>query len=110
MLSSIEELQWRLPWRLLTHPLDLPGLQRQLERELAAEHPLWSGRPEVLARRVDNDDVLVRCSDGRFACVHLDWGRGPHPNPAEYPSTRVYGSLTDFQREMDADAADYDEE
>lgn len=96
-----------MPWRPLNHPRDLPGLQLQLERELAEGHPLWGKDAEVVGRRVDNDDVLVLCCDGTMAAVHLDWVTGPHKNPAEYPSIITYQSLAELQQVIDSDAHDY---
>ena len=107
MTTTVENLKWRLPWRPLSHPLDLPALQRQLERELADGHPLWGKNAEVIGRRVDNDDVLVCCRDGTLASVHLDWAKVPHASPFRYPSMHVHESTTAFQHVIDADAADY---
>jgi hypothetical protein len=107
MTITVESLNWRLPWRQLTHSLDLPALQRQLERELADGHPLWDRHAEVMARRVDTDDVLVSCSDGTLATVHLDWAKVPHSRRNEYPSMQVHPSLAALQQVIDADAADY---
>lgn len=106
MTTTIETLNWRLPWRQLTHPLDLPALQHQLERELADGHPLWGKEAKVMARRVDTDDVLVRCPDGTLATVHLDWAKVPHSRPKEYPSMKVHLSAAALQRIIDADAVD----
>jgi hypothetical protein len=107
MTTTVESLKWRLPWRPLNHPLDLPALQRQLDRELADGHPLRGKSAEVIGRRVDNDDVLVRCPDGTLATVHLDWARVPHSNPREYPSTFIHESAAALQQVINADAADY---
>jgi hypothetical protein len=109
MMPTVESLNWRLPWRPLNHPLDLPALQRQLERELADGHPLWGKSAEVIGRRVDNDDVLVCCSDGTLATVHLDWAKVPHHKPWEYPSTLSHESAAALQQTIDSDAADYDD-
>lgn len=110
MSTTFENIEWRLPWRPLNHASDIPGLQRQLERELASGHPLWGRNAEVVGRRVDNDDVLVRCRDGKLATVHLDWGTGPHAYPSEYPSIVHHESLTAFQQVLDGDSKDYGDE
>jgi len=110
MTTSPESLAWRLPWRPLNQPVDLPALQRQLERELADGHPLWGKNAEVIGRRVDNDDVLVCCPDGALATVHLDWASEPHSRAWEYPAVVVYSSASAFQQVIDADAADYGDE
>lgn len=107
MTKTIDDILWRMPWRPLTHPRDVPALQLQLERELAEGHPLWGKDIEVVGRRVDNDDVLVLCCDGAMVVVHLDWATGPHNNPAEYPSVITYQSLAEFHQVMDSDAHEY---
>ncbi|MGJ7542287.1 hypothetical protein [Variovorax sp. LT1R16] len=107
MTITVESLNWRLPWRQLTPSLDLPALQRQLERELADGHPLWGRHAEVMARRVDTDDVLVSCPDGTLATVHLDWAKVPHSRPNEYPSMQEHPSVVALQQVIDADAAEY---
>lgn len=107
MNSIVESLNWRLPWRPLNHPLDLPSLQRQLERELADDHPLWRRNAEVVGRRVDNDNVLVCCPDGTLATVHLDWAKAPHSRPQDYPSMQAHQSTVALQQVIDADAVDY---
>lgn len=85
-------------------------MQRQLDRELTAAHPLWGKGAQVIARRVDCDDVAVTLDDGTYATVHLVWGSGPDPCPAEYPSTVIYRSLPEFLAAMHEDAKEYDEE
>ncbi|WP_310372514.1 hypothetical protein [Rhodoferax ferrireducens] len=107
-MPTVESLNWRLPWRPLNHPLDLPALQRQLKRELADDHPLWGKSAEVIGRRVDNDDGLVCCSDGTLA-THLDWAKETHVKPWDYPSALSHESAAALQRAIDADAADYDD-
>lgn len=110
MTTTVDNLIWRTPWRPLSHPLDLPALQQQLEREVADGHPLWGRKAEVVGRRVDTDDVLVRCSDEVFATVHLAWSRLPHSQSTEYPSTYLHRSLAELQQAIDADASDYYDE
>jgi hypothetical protein len=107
MTFIVESLNWRLPWRPLSDPLDLPALQRQLERELVDGHPLWGRNAQVIGRRVDNDDVLVCCPDGTPATVQLDWATAPHRRPLDYPSMRAHQSTAALQRVIDADIADY---
>ncbi len=53
--------------------------QKHLAAEYALElppiHPLAGKQIEVLAHRIGNDDILVRCLDARdqVAVVHLTW-------------------------------------
>ena len=109
MKTSIEDIQWRAPWRPINHPADQPALQRQLELELAKGHPLWGRDANVVGRRINSDEVVVICSDKAVAAVHLDWATGPHQKTAEYPSVIEYESLTAFQKIVDEDALEYGE-
>ncbi len=108
MMPIVDNLQWKLPWRVLSHPADIPGLQLQLERELASGHPLWGKDAHVIGRRVDCDDIVVSCNDETLATVHLDWATGPHTVPSNYPSTTPNLSLHHFQQVMDSDALEYE--
>ena len=106
----MSDIEWKVPWRPLQFSAEIPGVQRQLEREITSAHPLWKKGAQVLGRRIDCDDVLVKTNDGQFANVHLTWGSGPGAFPAEYPTTLIYETLEQFLAQMSEDAADYGEE
>ena len=65
------------------------------------------GQQRDLLTVLDTDDVLVRLPDGALATVCLDWAKGPHSRPWEYPSMQVHPSVAALQEVIDADAADY---
>ncbi|UAA38440.1 hypothetical protein KIH87_17440 [Paraneptunicella aestuarii] len=88
---------------------EIPGVQKQVELEITKVHPLFRKTPIVIGRRIDNDDVLTRLSDGSYASVHLVWGSGPEAFPEDYPSFQLYSSLQEFLAVMDIDAEDYEE-
>src|SRR6185436_10800352 len=107
--SSIPELDitWREPWRQLEDAEHQRRLQDELEREVGLLHPLWSAGANVFALRVDQDDVAVRLADGRFAVVHLVWRGRIDGLPDEFPWTRIFDTLSSFQRAIDVDADDW---
>jgi len=66
------------PWHLVTRQQrvwpEVGNMASELRCELGAEHPLVTARAEILARRLDCDDVLVRVPyTSRLALVHLTW-------------------------------------
>jgi hypothetical protein len=68
------EVDWGIGWAPVP---DCAGLQRELDRELAAEHPLSTARPTIFGRCLVCDDVVVRLTDPadgpELAVVHLTW-------------------------------------
>ena len=66
-----ETFDFREPWE----PADSPeSILEQLEQALSPGHPLCGNVVEVLATRVDSDDILLGTKTG-FAMVHLGWCR-----------------------------------
>lgn len=90
------------PWRPLEYQVEREGLPRQLKREVSPDHPLWGLDAEVIGRADTNDDILVSCSDGRLAIVHLTWGRGW--GNAEYPGTVFYDTAAELNEALWRDA------
>ena len=80
------------PWRPLEHEIEKEGLPRQLERELVSGHPLWGNSCKVIGRADINDNIVVACSDGQYAIVHLDWGTGP--GDRQHPQANFYSSAS----------------
>lgn len=104
------DITWKRPWRPLQSGAEIQGLQRELEKEVGPQHPLWGRSAKVIGRRVDNDDVLVHLSDGSFASVHLVWHGRIDAYPATYPTTLIYSSISEFVSQMRQDAVEYGEE
>lgn len=106
---SDHHINWKEPWRAIQFAAEIPGVQKQFEGEIYPQHPLFGKGGVVIGRRIDNDDIVVRLSDGTFVNVHLVWGKGPGSFPKEYPSWFCYGSLEAFVSAMNEDAAEYGE-
>ena len=100
------EIKWRTPWRAIQFEWEIPGVQRRLDYEITSRHPLSGKGALAIGRRIDNDDILVVLNDGRYANVHLVWGR-EEPFPVKYPDWFAYGTLQDFEAAMNEDAQDY---
>ncbi len=75
----------------------------ELRKELAASHPLFEHRHNlvVIAKSGANDDVLVAdlSNPDQFYCVHLTWAL--HPEAEGFPGSRALnrGDLAAFFRE-----------
>jgi hypothetical protein len=68
--------EWLLPWYRIEGEALRSALEQELERELTKSNPLWTSSPRtILARRNDQDDVLVIFDNGKIAEVHLTWGQ-----------------------------------
>jgi hypothetical protein len=105
--ASIPEfaISWREPWYQVETEHQ-PSIQAELQRDVGPLHPLWNAGAVVFARRRDCDDVAVHLADGRFAIVHLVWHGRIDQFPDEFPWTRIFDSLSSFQRAIDVDAGD----
>lgn len=100
------EIDWKTPWRAIQFDAEILGVQRQLEREITIEHPLFGKGATAIGRRIDNDGILVVLDDGSYANVHLVWGTN-ESFPDKYPSWFAYGTLQDFLNAMEQDAQHY---
>ena len=80
------------PWEGVS-PEDAQGLLRELFLEVSASSPLRVGKPEIIGRRVDSDDILIALDspENSFAVVHLTWS-GKH-EVGGFPGIAFYGSL-----------------
>jgi hypothetical protein len=96
----------RAPWRDLGGDgLTSDVLERELQRELSAGHPLAGLAPSAVARRDDRDDVLFDLHDGRYAVVHLTWSKASPPDP-RWPTAIVFASYDDARQKLEQDASD----
>jgi hypothetical protein len=79
------------PWEAA----DKPGaLKEQVEDALPEGHPLFEEVLEVLAERVDSDDVLARTRSG-YAMIQLSWCRRTQPS-LPFPHFASFESWEDF--------------
>jgi len=108
MTESLDPTTLLAPWRAVV-PEEQRGLAGQLRREVARTHPLHKKRVVVLARRVDNDDVLFYVEDAPqpYAVVHLTWRRTREKDP-RWPWTEFFNTLHRWHDDrMQLDHADY---
>ncbi|WP_199912809.1 hypothetical protein [Aquimarina aquimarini] len=83
-------------------------LMDELELELPDDHLLLNENSELIARKTNNDDIVLELEDGRIAVVHLTWKSKKETN--EYPITRIYRDKVDFwYKEMKKDILEFNE-
>ncbi|MFN5417265.1 MAG: hypothetical protein ACK5B9_09425 [Flavobacteriia bacterium] len=107
--SSIFGLSFKAPWCDVLALNDLgEHLKKELDKEISSTHPLFERSMEIIAKRQDNDDVLIRLSDGKLATVHLTWsGKTEQGN---YPLTKFYFNDIDFwSNKMKFDIIEFNE-
>jgi hypothetical protein len=88
-------MRWLSPW---CDVADLAkAFERELSREIAPGHPLYSIPVEAIAKRSDSDDVLFQLLDGSHcvAVVHLTWTQAPLEGPP-WPHTELFADLEAF--------------
>ncbi|MCA9610303.1 MAG: hypothetical protein KC619_32130 [Myxococcales bacterium] len=98
-ISDLEALAWLEPWELLPKERR-PALERELRRELCAEHVLFGRDCVAVASRGDRDDVLFLVDGAQLVVVHLTWNEETDPG---WPSTHRVADLDAFEVEMKRD-------
>lgn len=88
--------EWLRPWHNLDSGRERLSLERELQRELSKRHVLWKKAVTIIARRYDQDDVLVQMPDGKVAEVHLTW-RGETETDPYWPTTQIYGTIDEWR-------------
>lgn len=84
----------------------ISGLVKELELELNPKHPLCDLECNLIARKINNDDIVLKLTDDRIAVVHLTWKSIEEIEG--YPITRIYDNEIEFwKREMSTDIIDY---
>ena len=79
-------------WWYLSENLPIrDGVQKELNKEVGPQHPLWGRKPMVIAKSNTNDDVLVFLKGTQFAVVHLIWHGKIDSQPTKYPSVGSIG-------------------
>jgi hypothetical protein len=109
-VKEFVEISWKTPWIPVNSQVEILALQHRIETEIRKAHPLFDKDAQVIGRRIDNDDVVVKLRDGKYTVVHLVWGEIPVAESPQFPSTVLFASLDDFLSVMDADALPYTED
>lgn len=91
--------EWLEPWRRVSDEQQRLNLEAELEKEICEGHVL-SGLPRhVLAKRDDQDDVLVSLENGengRVAEVHLTWSSSKEMD-TRWPRTLLFNSIGEWR-------------
>lgn len=90
-----EAFSFLTPWsRVREHAVNL---ERELHKETAPGHSLYSLKVRAIAQRIDTDDVLfeVDSPDFRYAVVHLSWSDEPECDP-RWPKTEVFATFKNW--------------
>jgi hypothetical protein len=97
-------IRWKAPWCPIENDKEQQSIQVELLKELSPEHPLWGTNPVAFGRHQGCDDVLVALTENRFAIVHLVWHGKVDQYPDKFPSTTIFTSLPELQKELDSEA------
>jgi hypothetical protein len=84
---------WPEGWRDVTDEEET-GLGAQLRRELVPGHVLFGQSFRVIARRDDQDDILLELSGARVAELHLTWAANAD---AAFPGALVFDDIEDWK-------------
>lgn len=86
-------MTWPPGWRPVEGD-EAQGLARRLRADLAPAHILVGRTFEVIARREDADDVLLRLDDGEIAEMHMTWAKQASE---KFPGVLLFLDFTDWQ-------------
>jgi len=83
-------------------------LMNELKLELPKDHMLCNENAKLIARKTNNDDIVLELEDKRIAVVHLTWKSKKEIDG--YPITRIYKDKVDFwNKEMKLDVLNFKE-
>lgn len=108
--SSVFGLEFLEPYRDAIDMEDniIQGLINELKLEMPDNHLLSTQNFEVIARKTNNDDIVLKLEDERIAVVHLTWKSKKEIDG--YPITRIYKDKVDFwKKEMKQDIIEFKE-
>lgn len=84
------------------------SLKQELLHELHPQHSLFNKNFRILAKRQDNDTILIELENGKLATVHLTWKKTSESG--NYPITVFFSSPLDFWKcKMKYDIIEYNE-
>lgn len=69
-------------------------LLSELKLELSPNHILYNKNVELIAKKTNNDDIILALESGSIAVVHLTWSSKQEIDG--FPITRVYHNEIDF--------------
>jgi hypothetical protein len=90
-------LQFLKPW-VESEPEPAAAFLRELQLELAPDHPLHGTKLTGIAHSRAGDDVLFQMEDRRVAQVHLTWSGRPEQPP--WPNHDVYDFIQEWARRV----------
>jgi hypothetical protein len=92
-------IDFKTPWVAVT-PKEREHLEAELTQELCLLHPLAPLDREVVARRIDTNDILVAINPHLCECaqVNLTWSRKTEMNP-EVPNLELQATFQDWVQE-----------
>jgi len=83
--------EWPDGWRA-PEKREVTAIESELRAEIGDGHTLYNQELKLIARRDDQDDVLVVLQDGRVAKVHLTW-RGSTERDPNWPTAEFFPDL-----------------
>ncbi|MFD0862539.1 hypothetical protein ACFQ1M_10005 [Sungkyunkwania multivorans] len=108
--NSIFELEFLEPYwdAIEMEEKSIQTLTNELKLELPDNHLLRNENFELIARKTNNDDIVLELEDERIVVVHLTWKSKKEIDG--YPITRIYKNKIDFWRkEMKQDVIEFKE-
>ena len=85
---------------------NIEALMNELKIELTENHLLQDKKIELIARKTNNDDIVLELENGNIAVVHLTWKSKREIDG--YPLTRIYKDKMEFwNQEMKLDIMEF---
>lgn len=106
--TSIFALEFIEPyWNVLEMDENsIQTLLNEFKLELPDNHLLKGEKIDLVAKKTNNDDIVLELDDGRIAVVHLTWKS--RKEIEGYPITRIYKDEIDFwNKEMKQDIIEF---
>ena len=86
----------------------IQALMDELKLELPENHLLKVKKIELIARKTNNDDIVLELENGNIAVVHLTWKSKREIDG--YPITRIYKNKIDlWKQEIKSDINEFKE-
>ena len=80
------------------------ALLNELSKELSISHPLYQKAINLVAKREDRDDILLKIKENYYI-VHLTWKGGEENFP--YPLTEHYSDFKKLNSKLKKDSEEY---